>query len=156
MTGSRTKQEGFKRERTEYGEAIVSALMRQLSWTHFLSVVYLQDSLQRDFHAEMCRIERWSTRTLQKKIGSMLFERRDGEETPLGMILCAGKKQEQIELLELGRSGIHVAEYLTDSLPKEVLQTKLRKAIAIARKRLENLDEEEFMGNVRKRGEIES
>ena len=123
-------------------EQIVSALMRQLSWTHFLSIIYLQDSLQRDFYAEMCRIERWSTRTLQKKIGSMLFERREGEETPLGMILCAGKKQEQIELLELGRSGIHVAEYLTDSLPKEVLQTKLRKAIALARRRLENRDEE--------------
>jgi hypothetical protein len=73
---------------------------------------------------------------------TMLFDRRVGEETPVGMILYAGKKQEQIELLELGRSGIHVAEYLTDSLPKEVLQTKLRKAIAIARKLLENLDEE--------------
>ena len=48
-------------------ERIVSALMRQLSWTHFLSIIYLQDSLQRDFYAEMCRIERWSTRTLQKK-----------------------------------------------------------------------------------------
>ncbi len=56
-------------------DRIVSALMRQLSWTHFLSIIYLQDSLQRDFYAEMCRIERWSTRTLQKKIGSMLYER---------------------------------------------------------------------------------
>jgi len=54
---------------------IVSALMRQLSWTHFLSVIYLDDELKRDFYAEMCRIEKWSTRTLQKKIGSMLFER---------------------------------------------------------------------------------
>lgn len=37
-------------------DRIVSALMRQLSWTHFLSIIYLQDSLQRDFYAEMCRI----------------------------------------------------------------------------------------------------
>lgn len=66
------------------------------------------------------------------------YERQEGESTPIGMILCAGKKQEQIELLELDKSGIHVAEYLTDSLPKEVLQAKLRKAVAIARKRLEN------------------
>jgi hypothetical protein len=66
------------------------------------------------------------------------YERREGEDTPIGMILCAGKKQEQIELLELDKSGIHVAEYLTDSLPKEELQAKLRKAIAAARKRLEN------------------
>jgi len=56
-------------------ERIVSALMRQLSWTHFLSVIYLPDPLQRDFYVEMCRVEKWSTRTLQKKIGSMLYER---------------------------------------------------------------------------------
>jgi hypothetical protein len=58
------------------------------------------------------------------------------------------KKQEQIELLELGKSGIHVAEYLTDSLPKEVLQEKLHKAIANARKRLENQGKELDAENV--------
>ncbi len=54
---------------------IVSSLMRQLSWTHLLAIIYLKDSLQREFYAEMCRIEGWNTRTLQKKIGSMLYER---------------------------------------------------------------------------------
>jgi len=38
-------------------ERIVSSLMRQLSWTHFLSLVYLKEPLQREFYAEMCRIE---------------------------------------------------------------------------------------------------
>lgn len=65
------------------------------------------------------------------------YERRPGEESPLGLILCAGKKQERIELLELDRSGIHVAEYLTVLPPKEVLKQKLHKAIKHARKRLE-------------------
>jgi hypothetical protein len=37
-------------------------------------------------------------------------EQQPGEESPLGIILCAGKKQEQIELLELDQTGIHVAE----------------------------------------------
>jgi DUF1016 N-terminal domain len=46
-----------------------------LSWTQFRSLIYLDDPLKRDFYAEMCRIERWNTRTLQKKIGGMLFER---------------------------------------------------------------------------------
>jgi hypothetical protein len=54
---------------------IVHALSAQLSWTHFRQIIYLEDPLQRDFYAEMCRIERWSTRTLDKKIGGMLFER---------------------------------------------------------------------------------
>jgi len=69
-------------------------------------------------------------------------ERRNDEDAPLGIILCAGKKQEQIELLELDKSGIHVAEYLTSLLPKELLQAKLHKAIALARQRLENRAEE--------------
>ncbi|MFA4838548.1 MAG: PDDEXK nuclease domain-containing protein [Candidatus Neomarinimicrobiota bacterium] len=260
-------------------ERIVVSLIRQLSWTHIIALIPLDKPLQRDFYAEMCRIERWSVRTLRRKIDSMLYERtalskkpeelarieldalreedkltpdlvfrdpyfldflgltgafqekdleaailmemeafilelgvgfaflerqkritldgddfyldllffhrrlrrlvaielklgefkpafkgqmelylrwldkyerREGEDTPLGMILCAGKKQEQIELLELGRSGIHVAEYLTDSLPKELLQEKLRKAIIIARKRLENGGKERITENLGK------
>ena len=59
------------------------------------------------------------------------------EQPPLGIILCAGKKQEQIELLELNQSGIHVAEYLTVLPSKEVLQAKLHSAITAARSRLQ-------------------
>ena len=54
---------------------ILTSLMTQLGWTHFLHLIRLDDPLKRDFYAEMCRIERWSTRTLQKKIGGILFER---------------------------------------------------------------------------------
>ncbi|MEI6358604.1 MAG: PDDEXK nuclease domain-containing protein, partial [Verrucomicrobiota bacterium] len=56
-------------------ERIVSALRTQLGWTHFRMVIPMDDELKRDFYAEMCRIERWSTRTLEKKIGGMLYER---------------------------------------------------------------------------------
>jgi predicted nuclease of restriction endonuclease-like (RecB) superfamily len=56
-------------------EEIVAALRRQLGWTHFKAIIPIADPLKRDFYAEMCRIERWNTRTLEKKIGSMLFER---------------------------------------------------------------------------------
>ncbi len=66
------------------------------------------------------------------------YERRPGEEAPMGLILCAGKKQERIELLELGKSGIHVAEYLTVLPSKAVLQEKLHRAIKHARQRMEN------------------
>lgn len=68
-------------------------------------------------------------------------ERRAGEESPMGLILCAGTKKEQIELLELSRSGIHVAEYLTALPSKKDLQEKLHKAIAHARQRLSDLSE---------------
>ena len=56
-------------------EEIVSSLMRQLSWTHLIYIIPLDDPLKRDFYAEMCRLERWSVRTLRAKIGGMLFER---------------------------------------------------------------------------------
>lgn len=246
--------------------SIVATLSRQLGWSHFKEIIPLKDELHRDFYAEMCRVERWSVRTLRAKIDSMLFERtaiskkpeelaraelaalrgedkltpdlvfRDpylldflglkdrylekdledailreletfllelgggfaflgrqtriqidsddfyldllfyhrglkrliaidlklgdfkaeykgqmelylrwlakheqqpGEGPPLGLILCAGKKTEQIELLELDQSGIHVAEYLTALPPRELLQQKLHAAIEISRARLE-------------------
>ena len=64
------------------------------------------------------------------------YERRPLELAPMGLILCSGKNQEQIELLELGQAGIHVAEYLTMLPSKELLKDKLHKAIAHARGRL--------------------
>jgi predicted nuclease of restriction endonuclease-like (RecB) superfamily len=65
-------------------------------------------------------------------------EQQPGEDTPLGIILCAGKKTEQIELLELNQSGIHVAEYITALPSRELLQQKLHAAIEISRARLAN------------------
>ena len=40
-------------------ERIVSTLWRQLSWSHFKEIIYLEKPMQRDFYAEMCRLERW-------------------------------------------------------------------------------------------------
>jgi hypothetical protein len=65
------------------------------------------------------------------------YEQRPGEESPLGLILCAGKSEEHVELLQLERSGIRVAEYVTELPPREVLEKKLHAAIAVARRRME-------------------
>ena len=61
------------------------------------------------------------------------YEKEEGENEPLGIILCADKKEEQIELLELEKSGIHVAQYLTVLPPKEILEAKLHQAIESAK-----------------------
>ena len=245
---------------------IVHALSGKLSWSHFIQIIYLDDPLKRDFYAEMCRIERWSTRALEKKIGGMLFERtalskkpaklaalelkqlreedkltpdlvfrdpyllgflglkdsylekdleeailrdmesfilelgvgfaflerqkritldgvdhyldllfyhrhlrrlvaidlkleafkagdkgqmelylkwlaryerKEGEEMPIGLILCAGKRHETIELLDMEQSGIRVSSYWTEVLPKKELERKLHEAVRLARARLE-------------------
>jgi len=163
---------------------IVHALSGQLSWTHFRRIIYLDDPLKRDFYAEMCRIEKWNTRTLHQKIQSMLYERtalskkpdkliatelkklreedkltpdlvfrdpyvldflglkdtyaeKDLEAAPMGIILCAGKSAEHVELLEVEKSGIHVAAYWTKTLPKDLLRKKLHQAVVTARANLE-------------------
>jgi hypothetical protein len=60
-------------------------------------------------------------------------ERRAGEESPLGLILCAARRDEMVALLELEATGIHVAEYLTALPPRELLEARLQAAIAKAR-----------------------
>ena len=63
------------------------------------------------------------------------YEQEKDEEPPMGLILCTGKSTEHIELLELGKSGIHVAEYLTVLPPRKVLEEKFRQSIETARER---------------------
>lgn len=246
---------------------IVSALQRQLSWTHIKSIIYIEDAIKRMFYIEMCKIEKWSTRVLQEKINSMLYERTaiskkpeetiknelkqlneanqlspdlvfrdpyfldflglkdtysekdletsiiaelqrfiselgsdfaflarqkrlqidhrdyyidllfyhrrlqclvaidlkigefdasykgemelylaylekheaiEGESPPIGLILCTGKSPEHIELLQLHKSNIKVADYFTILPSKEVLLDRLNKAIIIAKNQLNN------------------
>lgn len=64
-------------------------------------------------------------------------DRRPEEESPLGLILCAGKSEEHVELLQLDQSSIRVAEYVTELPPREVLGKKLHAAIAAARRRMD-------------------
>jgi predicted nuclease of restriction endonuclease-like (RecB) superfamily len=66
------------------------------------------------------------------------YDMRPGEEPPLGLILCAGKSEEHVELLELERSGIRVAEYLTELPPRELLEARLQAAVRLARERIDS------------------
>jgi hypothetical protein len=65
--GRRIQREILAEKRVGYGKRIVAALGRQLGWTHFRTLLPIKDPLKRDFYAEMCRIERWSVRTLMER-----------------------------------------------------------------------------------------
>lgn len=116
-----------------------------------------------EFYAQMCRLENWSVRTLEKKIDSMLFERtaiskkpealakmelylrwlekhemQPDEEKPIGLILCTEGNQEQIELMQLDAANIKVAEFITEVLPTELLKQKLHQFAVSSRKLIEN------------------
>jgi predicted nuclease of restriction endonuclease-like (RecB) superfamily len=63
-------------------------------------------------------------------------EQQPHEESPLGLILCAEKSNEHVELLELEKTGIRVAEYLTELPSQKVLQRRLHDAVRRARSSL--------------------
>jgi predicted nuclease of restriction endonuclease-like (RecB) superfamily len=65
------------------------------------------------------------------------YERQEGEEKPIGLILCAENSREQVELLELQKDGIMVAEYWTELPPKKEFEKRLHQALIDAREQLE-------------------
>ena len=82
---------------------IAQSLPAQLSWTHLVEIIRIDDPLKREFYTEMCRIENWSTRTLEAKIASMLFERT-----------ALSKKPDQLIRQEL--KALRVEDKLTPDL----------------------------------------
>ena len=67
-------------------QEIVSTLSTQLSWSHFMELLPVEDPLARDFYAEMCRVERWDVRTLRQKVGGMLYQRTALSKKPQAVI----------------------------------------------------------------------
>lgn len=76
-------------------------------------------------------------------------EMMDGENNPIGLILCSYKNEEHIELLQLDKSNIKVAEYLTELPQMKVLERKLHESILKAKERLaqKSLDNEYLKNN---------
>lgn len=65
------------------------------------------------------------------------YEKAEGENSPIAIILCTSKSDMVAELLDLDDSGIHVSQYLTKYVPKEILEQKLEESIKRARCGLE-------------------
>lgn len=71
-------------------------------------------------------------------------EMEPGEESPLGLLLCTEGGEEQIELLQLDKAGIKVAQYLTELPPRQVLIHQIQKSLEAAKARFDNyIDEDE-------------
>jgi predicted nuclease of restriction endonuclease-like (RecB) superfamily len=68
-------------------EKIVHALRGQLSWTHIRALIYVEDPVARAFYTEVARLERWSYRTLEERIRSMLYERTAVSKKPEKVIM---------------------------------------------------------------------
>ncbi|MBQ9363908.1 MAG: DUF1016 family protein, partial [Bacteroidaceae bacterium] len=70
-------------------------------------------------------------------------EMEPGEESPLGLLLCTEGSEEQIELLQLDKAGIRVAQYMTELPPRNILIQQIQKSLAEAKERLGNDVEKE-------------
>lgn len=71
------------------------------------------------------------------------FETIEGENAPIGIILCTEKSAKQIELLEMDQRSIHVAEYWTELPPQEIFERKIREIVSRSKERLERLEKVE-------------
>lgn len=100
---------------------IVYTVCRQLSWSHLRIIMYIENKLKRDFYIQICIHEKWSVRVF-----------RERENSPVGLILCSGKSHDHIELMQLDKSNIRVAEYITVLPSQKILKDRLQKAIEIA------------------------
>ena len=65
------------------------------------------------------------------------YERQEDENEPIALILCASKSDAIAEFLELSGAGIHVAEYITKFIPKNLIEQKLIDSIKNAKIMLE-------------------
>jgi len=65
---------------------IVASLARELSWSHFIEILPLKKPLEREYYAEMCRIERWSVHMLRERIGSQLYLRTALSKKPEALV----------------------------------------------------------------------
>jgi predicted nuclease of restriction endonuclease-like (RecB) superfamily len=65
---------------------IVASLSQQLSWSHIIQIIAIEDELKREFYLKMAQIEKWGVRDLRKKISGMLFERAAISKKPRDLI----------------------------------------------------------------------
>jgi len=86
-----------------------------------------QGVFQADYNGQMKLYLKWLNK----------YERLEGENEPIGLILCTGGNREQIELLEMDKDGIMVAEYWTALPPKKELQEKIQTLLLETKERLE-------------------
>ncbi|MCC6620210.1 MAG: DUF1016 family protein [Deltaproteobacteria bacterium] len=108
---------------------IVNALRSQLSWTHLRELIALDDPLKRQFYTELCRLERWSTRTLKSKIAGMLFERTAIARRPTAVVAEAldALRDEQRMTPDLVFRDPYVLDFL--GLPADYSEQELEAAI---------------------------
>lgn len=108
---------------------ILLTLSTKLTWSHFVVLLYIKDPLKREFYTEMCRIDRWSVRTLREKIGKLLYERTALAKQPDAVIADSLSLVKQTNRLssKMILQDPYLLEFL--NLPKSYSESTLEGAI---------------------------
>jgi predicted nuclease of restriction endonuclease-like (RecB) superfamily len=141
-------------------EQIVSAVRRLLNWTHIKTIMYVDDPLKREFYLELCALERWSSRRLQERMGTMLWERtalsRKPEETirhELDRLRAEGELSPEMVLKDpylldfMGLNDRYLERDLEDAILREIEQFLLELGAGftfVARQRRIQIDNDDF------------
>ena len=86
-----------------------------------------------DFYLDLLFYHRRLHRLIAIDLKLGRFKAEPGEESPLGLLLCTEGGEEQIELLQLDKAGIKVAQYMTELPPREVLIRQIQKSLEAAK-----------------------
>ena len=144
QVGKRINEHVLQKKRADYGKEIVSTVSTQLK------VKFGKSFEDRNLRRMMQFAEQFTDFKIIGKFhakdkGQMelylnwlnRYERQENEGKPIGLILCAESSKEQVELLEIHKDGIVVAEYWTELPPKHLLEKQLHKSLIEAREQLE-------------------
>ena len=136
--GERINRDVFGNQRAEYGKQIVAQVARQLQ-EEYGKKGFDEKSIRRMMQFATLFPEKQIVAQLARKLfWSHFIEVLPLKKTPLGLLLCTEGSEEQIELLQLDKAGIKMAQYMTELPPRAVLQHQIQKSLAVAKARLAN------------------
>lgn len=78
---------------------ICATLSRKLTWSHFILLIPVKNRVEREFYAELCRVEGWNIKTLRSKINSRLYERTGMSRKPVELALQELKALRQDDVM---------------------------------------------------------
>ncbi|MGG7035810.1 MAG: YhcG family protein [Flavobacterium sp.] len=85
---SKRNLQGFIKLSTVFQDiTILQTVSAKLSWSHLYNIIYIENDIKREFYIQMAIHEKWSVRTLQERMDSMLFERTAISKKPEETIL---------------------------------------------------------------------
>ncbi|MFA5143611.1 MAG: PDDEXK nuclease domain-containing protein [Candidatus Omnitrophota bacterium] len=107
---------------------ILYALRRELSWTHYRILMRIDNPDARSFYEIECKNNKWSSRELERQVGSFLYERLALSKDKKGLMELARKGQELQTYKDMIKDP-YVLEFTGLSADPKLYESKLEQAL---------------------------